>query len=262
MDLGLRDRVALITGGSSGIGLATARTFLEEGARVAICARGEERLEAAAAALRALPGARVFARVCDVRQPDQVMAWVEGAAAELGGVDVLVNNAGQGRFLTFRDTTDEQWRQELDLKFFSIIHPVRAAYPHLRARGGGAIVVVNAVLARQPEPHMVPTSAARAGVLNLTRSLAEEFAPDGIRVNSVTLGTIESEQWRRRYREAGVDASEAEWLAQQATARHIPLGRFGRPEEVAGTIVFLCSRQAGFITGAAVDVAGGVQRYV
>ena len=104
MDLGLRDRVALITGGSAGIGLATARTFLEEGARVAICARGGERLEAAAAALRALPGARVYARVCDVRQPDQVAAWVEGAAAELGGVDVLVNNAGQGRFLTFRDT--------------------------------------------------------------------------------------------------------------------------------------------------------------
>jgi NAD(P)-dependent dehydrogenase (short-subunit alcohol dehydrogenase family) len=261
MDLGLRDKVALITGGSAGIGLATARTFLAEGARVAICARGEARLDAAVATLRAIPGAQVYARVCDVRQPDQVAAWVDGAAAALGGVDALVNNAGQGRFLTFRDTTDEQWRQELDLKFFSIIHPVRAAYPHLRARGG-AIVVVNAVLARQPEPHMVPTSAARAGVLNLTRSLADEFAPDGIRVNSVTLGTIESEQWRRRYREAGVALTEAEWLAQQATARHIPLGRFGRPEEVAGTIVFLCSRQAGFITGAAVDVAGGVQRYV
>jgi NAD(P)-dependent dehydrogenase (short-subunit alcohol dehydrogenase family) len=261
MDLGLRDKVALITGGSAGIGLATARTFLAEGARVAICARGEARLDAAVATLRAIPGAQVYARVCDVRQPDQVAAWVDGAAAALGGVDALVNNAGQGRFLTFRDTTDEQWRHELDLKFFSIIHPVRAAYPHLRARGG-AIVVVNAVLARQPEPHMVPTSAARAGVLNLTRSLADEFAPDGIRVNSVTLGTIESEQWRRRYREAGVALTEAEWLAQQATARHIPLGRFGRPEEVAGTIVFLCSRQAGFITGAAVDVAGGVQRYV
>ncbi len=262
MDLGLRDKVALVTGGSAGIGLATARTFLEEGARVAICARGEARLQAAAAELRKLPGARVFARACDVRQPEQVRAWVDGAASELGGVDVLVNNAGQGRFLTFRETSDEQWRQELELKFFSIIHPVRAAYPHLQARGGGSIVIVNAVLARQPEPHMVPTSAARAGVLNLARSLAEEFAPDGIRVNSLTLGTIESEQWRRRYREANTALSEAEWLAEQAAARHIPLGRFGRPDEVAGTIVFLCSRQAGFITGATVDVAGGVQRYV
>src|SRR5262249_9060186 len=175
-DLGLRDRVALITGGSAGIGLATARTFLEEGARVAICARGGERLEAAAAAVRALPGARVYPRGCGAPQPHPVTPLAGSADAELGGVDVLVNNAGQGRFLTFRDTTDEQWRHELELKFFSIIHPVRAAYPHLRARGGGAIVVVNAVLARQPEPHMVPTSAARAGVLNLTRSLAEEFA--------------------------------------------------------------------------------------
>jgi NAD(P)-dependent dehydrogenase (short-subunit alcohol dehydrogenase family) len=204
----------------------------------------------------------VYARACDVLQADQVRAWVEGAAAELGGVDFLVNNAGQGRFLTFREATDEQWRHELELKFFSIIHPVRAAYPYMQARGGGSIVIVNAVLARQPEPHMVPTSAARAGVLNLGRSLAEELAPDGIRVNSVTLGTIESEQWRRRYREANSGLSEAKWLAQQAAQRHIPLGRFGKPEEVAGTIVFLCSRQAGFITGAALDIAGGVQRYV
>src|SRR4051812_32981184 len=169
MDFGLRDKVALITGGSAGIGLATARAFLAEGAHVAICARGEERLAAAAAELRALPGARVFARSCDVRQSAAVRDWVEGAAAALGGVDVLVNNAGQGRFLTFRETTDEQWRHELELKFFSIVYPVRAAYPHLQARGGGSIVVVNAVLARQPEPHMVPTSAARAGVLNLAR---------------------------------------------------------------------------------------------
>ncbi|HLH23689.1 MAG TPA: SDR family oxidoreductase [Chloroflexota bacterium] len=262
MDLGLRDKVAIVTGGSSGIGLATARAFLAEGAAVAICARGEARLQAAAAALRALPGARVYARACDVLQPNQVRAFVDGAVAALGGLDVLVNNAGGGRFSTFADTPDADWRAELELKFFSIIHPTRAALPHLRARGGGAIAVVNAVLARQPETHMVVTSAARAGVLSLTRSLANEFAPFGVRVNSVMLGTIESEQWRRRYREAATALSEAEWLADIARDRGIPLGRFGTPEEVAAALVFLCSAPASFITGATLDVDGGVHRYV
>jgi NAD(P)-dependent dehydrogenase (short-subunit alcohol dehydrogenase family) len=197
-----------------------------------------------------------------VRRPDEVAAFVDGAAAELGGIDVLVNNAGHGRFSRFADTTDEQWRYELELKFFGIVYPTRAVHSYLRARGGGSIVVVNSVLARQPEEHMVPTSAARAGVLNLTRSLANEFARDEIRVNTVLLGTIESEQWHRRYREATTDLSEAEWLAEIAAARGVPLGRFGRPEEVAGAILFLCSRQASYITGASLDIAGGVQRYV
>ncbi|HEY7064245.1 MAG TPA: SDR family oxidoreductase [Chloroflexota bacterium] len=262
MDLGLRDRGVIITGGSSGIGLATARAFLAEGAAVAICARGAARLEAAAATLRALPGARVYAGVCDVLQPEQVCAFVDGAAAALGGVGILVNNAGGGRFSTFADTPDADWRAELELKFFSIIHPTRAALPYLQAGGGGAIAIVNAVLARQPETHMVVTSAARAGVLSLARSLANEFAPHRIRVNTVTLGTIESEQWRRRYREAATGQSEAEWLAEIARERGIPLGRFGKPEEVAAALVFLCSAQASFITGAVLDVDGGVHRYV
>ena len=162
MDWDCGTDLALITGGSAGIGLATARASWKKGAAVAICARGAERLATRRRHAASAPRGRRSTRgLATCNKPDQVAAWVEGAAADLGGVDVLVNNAGQGRFLTFRDTTDEQWRHELDLKFFSIIHPVRAAYPYLRARGGGAIVVVNAVLARRPEPHMV--SPARRG---------------------------------------------------------------------------------------------------
>jgi NAD(P)-dependent dehydrogenase (short-subunit alcohol dehydrogenase family) len=229
---------------------------------VAICARGEERLLAAADELRALPGAGVYVRAADVLKSDEVGAFVDGAAAELGGVDALILNAGGGRFTRFADTPDDVWRAELELKFFSIIHSVRAALPHLRARGGGSMVVVNSVIARQPEPHMVATQAARSGVLSLARSLANEFAADRVRLNTVLLGLIESEQWRRRYRQAETAETWEEWTGDIAADRGVPLRRFGKPDEVAAALVFLCSDQASFITGATLDIDGGVHRYV
>ena len=265
MNLGLKDKVAIVTGASSGIGLATARMLVEEGARVALCARGEERLLAAASTLGHFPDAQVFAQACDVLDATQVRSFINGVVQTLGGIDILVNNAGRGRMTTFSETTDEAWREELDIKFYSIINPVRAVYPYMKERGGGRIININAVLARQPEPHMVATSAARAGTLNLTRSLATEFAPDKILVNSITLGTIVSEQWKRRYRDYSAQhpgVSEEEWLTEQAAARHIALGRFGQPEEAAAAIVFLASSQASYITGATLDIAGGTGRYV
>ena len=183
MDLGLRNCVAVVTGGSSGIGLATAVSFLEEGADVAICGRSEERLQAARDDLEARFGAgRVLALPCDVTKAADVRAFADAATSWRGRVDVLVNNAGQGRMSTFADTTDEQWREELDLKFFSQIHPVRAFLPLLEKSDAAAILTVNSLLALQPEPYMVCTSAARAGVQSLVKSLATEFAP-GIRVN-------------------------------------------------------------------------------
>jgi len=261
MDLGLKDKVVVITGASSGIGLAAARAFCEEGAKVALCARGEARLQAAVTELAAT-GVEIFARPCDVLNAAQVQSFIAGAAQALGGIDVLINNAGRSRMTTFFETSDEAWREELELKFFGVINPVRAAYPFIKAAGGGRIININAVLARQPEPHLVATAAARAGLLNLTRSLATEFAPDNILVNSITLGTIVSEQWRRRYKEQNSGQSEEDWLAEQANLRHIPLGRFGQPEEVAAAIVFLASGRASYITGVALDVAGGTGRYV
>lgn len=262
MDLGLKDKVVVITGGSSGIGLATARLFIEEGAKVALCARGDARLQTAAADLSQPTGAQVFVQACDVLDAPQVQSFVQAAAQALGGIDILVNNAGRSRMTTFFETSDQAWRDEFELKFFGVINPVRAAYPYIKANGGGRIINLNAVLARQPEPHLVATAAARAGLLNLTRSLATEFAPDNILVNSITLGTIVSDQWRRRYQEQSSALTEAEWLAQQAAQRNIPLRRFGLPEEVAAAIVFLASSRASYITGVALDVAGGTGRYV
>ena len=263
MDLGLKGRVAIVTGGTSGIGLACVGVLLEEGADVAFCGRDAGRLAKVAEPLTARFGeGRLLALTCDVTKSGEVTAFAQAVAAWRPQVDMLINNAGQGRVSTFESTTDEQWRAELDLKFFSQVLPIRAFRPLLDKSNAAAILAVNSLLALQPEPHMVCTSAARAGVQNLLKSLSVEFAPK-IRVNSVVLGLIESGQWERRY-EARPDKSQTRdaWLAELAKSKHIPLGRLGKPEEVARSIVFLASPVAAYVTGATLEISGGVSRFI
>ncbi|MBW0445673.1 SDR family oxidoreductase [bacterium M00.F.Ca.ET.228.01.1.1] len=263
----LSGQVAVVTGGSSGIGLACAELFLQAGASVAICGRDTERLAQAEAALNArFPGARLLASRCDVLDADDVSAFAQAVQARFGRTDMLINNAGQGRVSTFSNTSDEAWREELDLKYFSVIRPTRAFLPMLSnaaSAGNAAIVCVNSLLALQPEPHMVATSSARAGVQNLIKSLAVELAPQRIRVNSILIGIVESGQWRRRYaKEAQPDQSWEDWTAELARKKNIPLGRFGKPEEAAQALFYLATTLSSYTTGSHIDVSGGVARHV
>lgn len=260
MDLKLRGKTMLVTGGSSGVGLATVRQLLAEGANVVTCARRADVLDKAIAELGADP-ARVLAAPCDVLDAEQVTELVRAAEHRFGGLDGLVNNAGQSRMKPFAETTDEDWTGELHLKFFSVLNPLRAALPLLRKSAQAAVVNVNAVLAKQPEPRLITTSAARAGVLNLATSLAAELAADGIRVNSVCLGLVDTGQWRRRYEQSASSLSYADWQAELAADRGIALGRLGAAEEVASMITVLLSPRSSYVTGAALDVCGGLARY-
>lgn len=264
MNLELDEGVAVVTGGTSGIGLCTVRRLLDEGASVAFCARNAQRVAEVEAELALTAGARVFGMAADVLDDGAMQQLAAAVEARFGGADVLVHNAGKSRMAGFAATSDADWSEELELKFFGLLRPTRAFLPLLRASDAASMVYVSSLLAKQPEGKLVATSAARAGALNLVKTMSHDLAP-AIRVNSILLGVIDTGQWERRYRErraAGDPIEHPAYIAELAAERGIPMGRIGKPEEVAAAIAFLASPLCGFMTGAVIEISGGFSRYV
>lgn len=262
MELGLSGHRAIVTGGSKGIGLAVAQELAAEGAAVAICSRSAAELaEATAAITAATPGAQVFHAPADVTDSQQVQRFVAAAADALGGVDILVNNAGGAHPGNFETLTDDDWRADLDVKLFSQIRCFRAALPFLRASAAARVINVNAVYAKYPDPAFFATTVIRAACLNLNKVLAQEFGAEQILVNSVNIGFVDTPQWENIRARRAPDSTREEFFSSLSAAE-VPLGRFGTVEEVSGLVTFLASARASYITGAVIDVAGGMGKYV
>jgi 3-oxoacyl-[acyl-carrier protein] reductase len=256
MDLGLRDKVAVVTGSSRGLGLASARALAAEGCRLCLCARTESPLRAAAGSLAALAGGndRVVAVSADVSQTQGVRTVIERTLDAFGGLDILVNNVGLGRGSNLLETTDEEWREAIDQTLFPTIWASRLAVPHMQRRGGGVILIIASIYGRESGGRMA-YNAVKAAQISLAKSMAQQLAPIGIRVNSVAPGSIlfEGGSWWKRQHENPTAIAEF-------VKREIPFGRFGTPEEVGDVVAFLASPRAGWISGASIVVDGGQSR--
>jgi len=251
VNLDLTGKVAIVTGSSRGLGLASAAALLQEGCLVTICARGEARLAEATAELRGIGGNdRILAVAGDLSLPDAMERLVERTVETFGGLDILVNNMGLARGATIVDTSDAEWQEALDQTLFPAIRASRLAVPHMRQRGGGAIVMIASIWGRESGGRMT-YNAVKAAEISLGKSLAQQLARDSIRVNSVAPGSIlfPGGSWDKRQREdpAGI----ADFLA-----RELPFRRFGRPEEVGTVVAFLASPRASWLSGASVPVDG------
>ncbi|WP_419899475.1 SDR family oxidoreductase [Roseomonas sp. USHLN139] len=260
MDLGMQGRLALVIGGSSGIGLATAGQLLREGARVAIAGRDAARLASAAATLMQEAGTAPETIVCDQSDPASLAALVE----RLGGMPLhaLVCAAGGSRRSAFGDLSDEAWLENYEFNILGTVRAVRALLPMLRAAGDARVVLLGAVSARQPTAHQVVSNVHKAGVLALAKTLSLELAAEGIAVNSVSPGRALTPLWQSRAKQMAADEgiTEAEVLARVAS--DIPMGRLGTPAEVAAMVSFLASPVAAYVTGQAIAVDGGLSRGV
>ena len=253
MELGLKGKVAAVTGGSYGIGRAAAMRFGEEGAKVAICARRADVLEQAAEQIRKT-GAEVLTVPADMSQPGDIERFISTIVKRFGRLDVLVNNAGTSQRGKFLEVDDATWESDIELKVFGAIRCSRLAIPHMKKQGGGRIINITISSAKQPGAESMPTSVSRAAGLAITKALSKEFARDNILVNTVCIGKIKSGQHERRFQRAGKSAEQ--YYAE--TSKDIPLGRVGEAEEVANVIAFLASDAASYVTGTSINLDGGI----
>ena len=252
MQLGLTGKVAAVTGGTEGIGRATVMKLVEEGAKVAFCARRAEVLDAFAAELAAR-GGDVLPVVADASLPGEMERFIDATVQRFGRIDILVNNAGSTAQGPFDQADDAVWQYDLDVKLLSQVRAARAAIPHMKRQGGGRIVNIAMSGAKQPGAASFPTSVSRAAGLALTKALSQEVAGDGILVNAVALGWIKSRLQKIRADRAGLTLEQH----YDGLAKRVPLGRLGEPQEAANVIVFLASDLASYVTGSCINVDGG-----
>ena len=260
MDLGLKDKVAVVGASSKGLGKAIALGLAEEGAKVTICARDIDTLEETATEIREKTGAEVLAVPADVSQPEQVSGLIAKAIDRFGGIDILVSNAGGPRAGRFADLSPEDYQAALHLNLLSTINLCRGVVPSMKARGGGRIINLTSISVKQPVDGLMLSNMARTGVIGFAKTLASELAPDNILVNNVCPGVIFTDRIKQL---ATVRAEEADITYEEALAnmtQDIPLGRIGDPKEFANLVVFLASGRASYITGTTIQVDGGMSK--
>lgn len=257
MHIDLSAKRVIVTGASRGIGRAVATAFAQEGVRLAICSRSADTLAAVAEDLRALGAAEVIAVPLDVRDTAAVRAFTAQVAEAWGGVDVLVNNAGQGKGGSLETLEPEDILDHADNIQVAHFRFVQAVVPHMRKQKWGRIININALAGALPTPDGIPSVTNRAAGIALSKLLGQQLAKDNILVNSLNMGWIDTGQWDRHYKEMPSTISREEFL--EMVVKIVPLGRFGRPEEVAHVCLFLASDLASFLSAASIDVSGGLQ---
>jgi 3-oxoacyl-[acyl-carrier protein] reductase len=260
MDLGLKERVALVAASSRGIGRATAEAFAAEGCRVAMCARDEQTLQAAAEKIGAQYKVEVFAQALDVTNAAAVSRFVTAVAAKFGSVDICVTNAGGPPAKGFLDAKLEEWQRALDLNFLSTVYFAREVIPHMQRKHWGRILTLTSITTKQPVTDLVLSNAVRAAVVGLVKSLANEFGKDGILVNNVGPGFTATDRLKELAKDRASSLGKTEQEIFDGWAADAPLRRLGEPREVAETIVWLASERASYITGQTVLVDGGMYK--
>tara|TARA_R110002110_G_C13470525_1_gene720990 strand:+ start:109141 stop:109989 length:849 start_codon:yes stop_codon:yes gene_type:complete len=255
MQIDLSDKRVIVTGASRGIGKAIASAFAQEGARVAICARSEAAVASAGAEM-AEQAAAVIARSVDVTDTEAVNGFVADVVAAWGGVDVLVNNAGQGRSGNLDTLSPEDILEHANILQMGHFRFTQAVVPHMREQRWGRIIEINALAGTVPTPEGIPSVINRASCVALSKSLGMNLARDGILVNSLNMGWIDTGQWDRHFKEMPANVSREEF--DEMVLKVVPIGRFGKPEDVAGMALFLASEYASFISAASIDIAGGM----
>ncbi|BCJ55020.1 short-chain dehydrogenase [Actinoplanes sp. NBRC 14428] len=258
MDLQLTDKVAVITGGSVGIGLAIARGLAAEGVHLALCARDGERLWAVADTIRTDFPVRVIAVPADIATPDGVALLAGAVDAEFGGADILINNAGTGSEETILEAPDERWQAYWELHVMAAVRLARALAPGMKARGGGVILHNASICATQPLGYEPIYNVTKAALVMFSKCLANELIGDGIRVNAVNPGLVMTPDWQKTAKQltAGTDTSWEAYL-QKVADDNAPIGRFAEPEEIADLFVFLCSPRASYAVGSTYYIDGG-----